>query len=201
MTDAVPHADVLNSTAQGQLRSIVDRVERLEVEKAEILEQIKEVYNEAKGNGFDVKILKRVIRKRKQDRAKRQEEEAIEELYESALGDLPLFASASGAPITVNPEPRVTVTFAGVDGSSVTAPLEVVGAAMQVLDAADDALYAQAVAIVTTDRKASTSYIQRRLQLGYNKCAALMERMEREGVVGPPNHAGKREILASAVAA
>jgi DNA segregation ATPase FtsK/SpoIIIE, S-DNA-T family len=56
-------------------------------------------------------------------------------------------------------------------------------------------LYTQAVAIVTRDRKASTSYIQRRLQIGYNRAASLMERMEQEGVVGQPNHAGKREIL------
>ena len=57
-------------------------------------------------------------------------------------------------------------------------------------------LYDHAVAIVTRDRKASTSYIQRRLQIGYNRAASLMERMEREGVVGTANHAGKREILA-----
>jgi S-DNA-T family DNA segregation ATPase FtsK/SpoIIIE len=56
-------------------------------------------------------------------------------------------------------------------------------------------LYSQAVQIVTRDRKASTSYIQRRLQIGYNRAASLMERMEQEGVVGQPNHAGKREIL------
>ncbi|MCG5236004.1 DNA translocase FtsK [Xanthobacter oligotrophicus] len=56
-------------------------------------------------------------------------------------------------------------------------------------------LYDQAVAIVMRDRKASTSYIQRRLQVGYNKAASLMERMETEGIVGPANHAGKREIL------
>jgi S-DNA-T family DNA segregation ATPase FtsK/SpoIIIE len=56
-------------------------------------------------------------------------------------------------------------------------------------------LYQQAVAIVKRDRKASTSYIQRRLQIGYNKAATLMERMENEGVVGQANHAGKREIL------
>jgi S-DNA-T family DNA segregation ATPase FtsK/SpoIIIE len=56
-------------------------------------------------------------------------------------------------------------------------------------------LYDQAVAVVTRDRKASTSYIQRRLQIGYNRAASLMERMEREGVVGAANHAGKREIL------
>ena len=84
--DAAPHADVLNSTAQGQLKSIIDRVERLEVEKAEIAEQIKEVYAEAKGNGFDVKILRKVVRILKQDRAKRQEEDAILDLYLSAVG-------------------------------------------------------------------------------------------------------------------
>ena len=59
-----------------------------------------------------------------------------------------------------------------------------------------DDLYDRAVAVVTRDRKASTSYIQRRLQIGYNRAASLMERMEQEGVVGPANHAGKRDILA-----
>jgi S-DNA-T family DNA segregation ATPase FtsK/SpoIIIE len=57
-------------------------------------------------------------------------------------------------------------------------------------------LYDQAVAIVTRDRKASTSYIQRRLQIGYNRAASLIERMEKEGVVTTANHAGKRDILA-----
>jgi S-DNA-T family DNA segregation ATPase FtsK/SpoIIIE len=56
-------------------------------------------------------------------------------------------------------------------------------------------LYSQAVQIVKRDRKASTSYIQRRLQIGYNRAATIMERMEEEGIVGQPNHAGKREIL------
>ncbi|HVG51342.1 MAG TPA: DNA translocase FtsK [Xanthobacteraceae bacterium] len=60
-------------------------------------------------------------------------------------------------------------------------------------DATD--LYQQAVQIVVRDRKASTSYIQRRLQIGYNRAASIMERMEQEGVIGQPNHAGKREIL------
>ena len=86
--DASAHSDVLNATAQGQLKSIIDRVERLEQEKAEIAEQIKEVFAEAKGNGFDVKTLRKVVRIRKQDRAKRQEEEAILELYLSAIGEI-----------------------------------------------------------------------------------------------------------------
>ena len=86
--DAVPHADVLNSTAQGQLKSIIDRVERLEVEKAEIMEQMKEVYAEAKGNGYDVKALRTIVRLRKQDADERQEQETILETYMQALGML-----------------------------------------------------------------------------------------------------------------
>ena len=55
--------------------------------------------------------------------------------------------------------------------------------------------YDQAVSIVLRDGKASTSYIQRRLGIGYNRAASLIERMEQEGLIGPANHAGKREIL------
>ncbi|WP_074381500.1 FtsK/SpoIIIE family DNA translocase [Bartonella doshiae] len=61
----------------------------------------------------------------------------------------------------------------------------------------EDDPYRQAVAVVLRDRKASTSYIQRRLGIGYNRAASLIERMEEEGVIGPANHAGKREILVS----
>lgn len=64
-----------------------------------------------------------------------------------------------------------------------------------------DALYDKAVAVVLRDRKASTSYIQRRLQIGYNRAASLMERMEEEGLVSAANHAGKRDILAGEDAA
>jgi S-DNA-T family DNA segregation ATPase FtsK/SpoIIIE len=58
-----------------------------------------------------------------------------------------------------------------------------------------DDLYDQAVAVVLKDRKVSTSYVQRRLGIGYNRAATLIERMEKEGVIGGANHAGKREIL------
>jgi S-DNA-T family DNA segregation ATPase FtsK/SpoIIIE len=58
-----------------------------------------------------------------------------------------------------------------------------------------DDLYDQAVAVVLRDRKASTSYVQRRLGIGYNRAATLIERMEKEGLIGAANHAGKREIL------
>ncbi len=83
--DASP--DVLTATAQGRLRSIIERLERLEEDKQAILTDMKEVFSEAKGDGYDVKVLRKVLRIRKQDKAKRQEEEAIMDLYLSALGE------------------------------------------------------------------------------------------------------------------
>ena len=88
MADDASNIDVLNSTAQTQLKTIIDRVERLEEDKAAVMADLKEVYAEAKGNGFDTKILRKIIRLRKQDKAKRQEEEAILDLYLSALGEI-----------------------------------------------------------------------------------------------------------------
>lgn len=86
--DANGVSDVLNSAAQGRLRTIIERIERLEEDKAAVMADMKEVFAEAKGEGYDVKILRKVIRIRKQDKAKRQEEDAILDLYLSATGDL-----------------------------------------------------------------------------------------------------------------
>ena len=81
MADDSSSIEVLNSTAQTRLKTIIERIERLEEEKAGIANDIKEVFAEAKGEGFDVKILRKVVRIRKQDKAKRQEEEALLDLY------------------------------------------------------------------------------------------------------------------------
>ena len=62
------------------------------------------------------------------------------------------------------------------------------------MESGDD-MYDQAVAIVLQDRKVSTSYIQRKLRIGYNRAASIVDRMEAEGLVGEANHVGKREIL------
>lgn len=70
-----------------RLRSFIERVERLEEEKAAIAGDVKEVYAEAKGEGYDTKTLRQVVRLRKMDRAERQEQEALLELYLSALGE------------------------------------------------------------------------------------------------------------------
>ena len=88
MADDSSHVDVLNSTAQTRLKTIIERIERLEEDKAAVATDIKEVFLEAKGEGFDVKILRKIVRLRKQDKAKRQEEEAILDLYLAAIGGL-----------------------------------------------------------------------------------------------------------------
>jgi uncharacterized protein (UPF0335 family) len=70
----------------GHLKAFIERIERLEEEKKAIAEDIKEVYAEAKGNGYDVKIMRKIISIRRQDENKRREEEEILDLYLSALG-------------------------------------------------------------------------------------------------------------------
>ncbi|HWW46465.1 MAG TPA: DUF2312 domain-containing protein [Xanthobacteraceae bacterium] len=86
-------ADVLEdspstSFAKDQLRAIIERIERLEEEKKAISDDIRDVYAEAKGNGFDVKALRTIIRMRKQDANEREEQETILETYLHALGML-----------------------------------------------------------------------------------------------------------------
>ncbi len=81
-------ADVLTAVAQGRLKSFIERIEKLEEDKAVVSQDMKEVFLEAKGEGFDVKILRKVIRLRKQDKVQRQEEEALIDLYLSAIGGL-----------------------------------------------------------------------------------------------------------------
>jgi len=79
-------AGVSGGVAAGQIKSIIERVERLEEEKTALAGDIREIYAEAKSNGYDVKVLRQIVRIRKQDAAERQEQEAILDLYLHALG-------------------------------------------------------------------------------------------------------------------
>lgn len=88
MADDSSSLDTLGAGAQGKLKSFIERIERLEEDKAAVAGDLKEVYAEAKGDGFDTKILRKVVRLRKQDAAARQEEEALIDLYISAIGGL-----------------------------------------------------------------------------------------------------------------
>jgi uncharacterized protein (UPF0335 family) len=88
--DVADADEITNETAQtvaaGQLRAFIERVERLEEDKKAIADDIKEVFAEMKGTGFDTKAVRTLIRLRKKDQAERQEEEAILDLYKAALG-------------------------------------------------------------------------------------------------------------------
>ncbi|MEN9708373.1 MAG: hypothetical protein RIQ68_781 [Pseudomonadota bacterium] len=77
-----------NSVDAGHLRAFLERIERLEEEKRAISDDIKEVFAEAKGTGYDVKIMRKIISLRRMDRDKRREEEEILELYLAALGEV-----------------------------------------------------------------------------------------------------------------
>jgi uncharacterized protein (UPF0335 family) len=81
--------------AREQLKSVVERIERLEEEKKAIADDIRDIYAEAKGNGFDTKVLRQVISLRKKDLAERQEQDAVRDLYLQALGMLPDFEQAA----------------------------------------------------------------------------------------------------------
>ena len=76
-----------NGVAAERLRSFIERVERLEEEKAQTALDIKEVYAEAKGEGYDAKVLRKIVARRKKDPSDRREEDELMELYLSALGE------------------------------------------------------------------------------------------------------------------
>ena len=87
-TAAAKNEETAHRFAKDQLRAFVERVERLEEEKKTISDDIKDVYGEAKGNGYDVKALRTIIRMRKQDANERAEQETILDTYLQALGML-----------------------------------------------------------------------------------------------------------------
>jgi len=96
--------ETMGGNAQGRLRSIVERIERLEEDKAAVMADMKEVFLEAKGEGYDVKALREIVRIRKQDAAKRAEHQAIVDLYLHAIqGEL------------FDDGPRVTISVPGSD--------------------------------------------------------------------------------------
>ena len=87
-TAAAVKEEAATKFAKDQLKAIIERIERLEEEKKTISDDIRDVYAEAKGNGFDVKALRTIVRYRKQDESERQEQETILETYMQALGML-----------------------------------------------------------------------------------------------------------------
>lgn len=78
--------ETTQTVAAGQLRAFIERIERMEEDRRAVIEDIKEIYSEAKANGFDTKAMREIIRLRRKDAAEREEEDAMLDLYMSALG-------------------------------------------------------------------------------------------------------------------
>lgn len=157
---------------RNRLQIVVDEIEALEAEKAEIVLQIKEKKAAAAAEGFSKTILNKVLKRRKMTDEQRDEEDALTQIYEGALGML------GGTPLG-----EAALRRLAQESEEAKA------------DLGDDSLYEKAKALVIGDRKASVSYVQRRLQIGYNLAASFIERMEREGLIGPAGPTGKRQFL------
>lgn len=164
------------NVAADRLRLLIERIERLEDEKKGISDDIKDVYLEAKSDGYDPKIMRQIVRLRKMQPHDRQEMRAVLETYMAALG------MTEAPPATPN-------MFAGHDGRpdpQRPAPAP---------DATDDERFNEAACLVTQHQNASTAWLQRQMRIGYNAASRLVEQLEQRGVVGPPNHVGKRTVL------
>ena len=210
--------------AADHLRSLVERIERLEEEKATITADIKEVYAEAKGTGFDTATIRQIVKLRKLEPNDRQEREELLDIYKRALGMLdgtPLGLAAlervkADAFTGAARSPRLTKAVRGFLDSVANEPgssaeLRAGGNVLRVVNRdgvktaevikgdapqSEESIYAEAVAIVRAEDKASISLIQRRLGLGYNAAARLLERMESENIVSVSID-GRRDVLPS----
>lgn len=199
--------------AADELRLLIERAERLEEEKKGIADDLKDVWAEAKSRGYDVKAAKRIMAIRKKKREEYQEEEAILDTYLHALGmdfaSTPLGSMMEPTPL----EQAIDATNTGLDVSQLAAQIQEAGGTIidgnlvlpmsglrQLAEAREDTtdedLYDRAVKLVRSEGKASTSWLQRQLRLGYNSAARLIELMERERIVSKPDGTGKRAVMA-----
>lgn len=197
-----------------RLRSFVDRIERLNEEKDGISADIRDIYAEAKGTGYCTKALRKLIALRKIELEVRREQEELLQLYQHAMGMLdgtPLGNSAKDRyerETQISAQALVDSTKGGgsleISAGGVTVKIEdgkvVTPPVADQLDelseeAAENAAYRCAVTLVRSENKASPSFVQRSLKIGFNRAAALVERMEAEFVVSAPDRRGKRTVL------
>lgn len=166
-----------------QLRLFMERIDRLEEEKKGIGDDIRGVYSEAKSQGYNPTIMRALRKLMKMSPDDRANYEAELETYSRAVGleGLPLGDFAASVSINGGSVERLDPVH--------------VQAEINTIFGDQDGLYNQAVEIVRVDGKASASYIQRRMRIGYNAAARLIDRMEEAGLVTPPDHVGKRQII------
>jgi uncharacterized protein (UPF0335 family) len=197
-------ADVI---AADQLRLLIERVERLEEEKKALAEDIRDVYAEAKSMGYDVKTMRACVKLRKMEKHVRDEAEMLLDTYKAALG-MDYSSTPLGAATIERATKTADVVKLAADihsaggrmvGGALVIPMDGLKDAAEAResDAGDD-LYPKAVVLVADNCKASTSWLQRQLRIGYNQAARLVERMEREGLVSKPNNVGARTVLPEA---
>jgi uncharacterized protein (UPF0335 family) len=193
--------------AADQLRLLIERVERLEEEKKGLADDIRDVYAEAKASGYDVKTMRACVRLRKMEKHARDEAEALLETYKAALGmdysSTPLGSAAINRGVSSTDVVKLAsdIHSAGgrLVGGALVIPMDGLQEAAEARkELSEDQLYSQAVVLVADNCKASTSWLQRQLRIGYNAAARLIERMEREKLVSAPNHVGSRTVLPDA---
>ncbi len=157
------------NAAADQLRLLIERIERIEEEIKGGQDDRRDVYLEAKATGYDVKVMREIIRRRKMDGHSLREFESILETYQIALR------------MDVAPEDQ---------RDSVTLQVEPVAEPDK-----PEPDYEQACKLVFENQRASVSWLQRQLRIGYNSAARLVQKMERQGLVSAPDHVGRRTVL------
>ena len=156
-----------STVAREQLRAFVERIERLEEEKKALAEDIRDVYAEAKGNGYDVKVMREVVKLRKQEAHERQEHEAVLDLYKHALGMIPSAARIEGP-------------------HSAQATLA---------KPSENALLVEAHKLCVEHDRVSYSLLQNEMKIDATKAGKLIASLESHGVISKPDDQMRRKIL------
>lgn len=184
------------------LRSFVERIERLNEEKAAISEDLKEVYAEVKSVGFDVKILRKAIKRRAMSESDRQEMDALLDVYEHAINfdSTPLGKAADdyeaandSVDKTVDDLAKKGITVTVNGNSDVAKAVKKVSEKIEKTKA--DLEYDEALELVTSCNKVSCAFLQRQMKIGYNKAASIIEKLEENNIITQPDHAGQRQLI------
>lgn len=192
--------------AHEALKSFIERIERLAVEKKAISDDIKDIYSEAKSTGFDPKIMKQVVKLRKMDEHKRNEEEALLDIYKSAVGMTPLEEyvrksldaeykpkEAADKVVKKTIKPLVDAVKDLKKDYHISTSETGDGTPVITLTTKED-LFDQAVEIIFKDNKCSTSYLQRQLKIGYNRAANICDMLQDKKYIKTADKVGKRTV-------
>ena len=164
-----------NGIAGEALKSYVERIERLNSEKATLVDDIKDIYADAKSTGFDPKIIRLVVKRRSMDKNDLAEQAAMLDLYESALANTPIERHIQKS----TPEKKENGSVEKKERNA----------------AADQTLKAEALDYIKGEKSISLLKLQRKFQIGYNRAALLIDLLLEEGFLGTPDKDGNRPVL------